>query len=214
MSFLHSQSEQYYYRQNKIVSFVVNFVTMLGACVSVLHTFFPNKFLEITGGIFSIIIAALVKYYTSSNYTDLANIHKKSSSDFYKIYDSIQFVLSADRKFRPVGVDHIDIQRQSYNSTSESAPTLPKSILEEFNAKYKLNPISKPIIAGELSNINITREHQSKFTNSPPKNRKYQDWMRSNDLLKLNNQHSSVLHNEIDTKSHCTLVDNVDIDNV
>jgi len=186
MSFMHIRSEQYYIRQGKLFSLILNIVTFIGAMLSVLYSFFPSKFLQVSGNIIAIIVAALVKYYTSSNIQDLAVLHKKSSNDFYKIYDTIQFTLASPRASRPNANDFIDTQRQKYTSIDESSPSPPKYITDDFNKKYKSNSISKPIVAGDPVRIHISRENQN-FDNEPPPvintnklyTKRYNNWITS-----------------------------------
>jgi hypothetical protein len=161
MEWMNLQEEGKYRRNLSILNILVNSFAIGAALSVVAESFWPNVYVGVLVKITTIGSAALVKYRTSSKFSQLANIHKKISSDYHKIFDDVQYQLALSRENREHASKFISHIRTNYSHLGETSPTISNSIVEEFNRRYKLNGITKPIIAGELYKIPVSRSGDS-----------------------------------------------------
>lgn len=191
-NWMHLQSERHYKNRSYYVSCAVNVISVMSAIMGVIDSFSPSDHIKISIKTLTILTAALVKYYTSSKDREIASVHKKTASEYYKIYDSIQYELTMPQTGRSDALLLIKSFRDQFVNLQSSSPTLPKSIIDEFNDKYKFNNITKPIISGELNEISLTPKfNESRRDNNPPvvnkvKGEPKNSWMRRASKLSKN----------------------------
>ena len=161
LEWMNLQEEQKNRRNLSILNILVNIFAISAALSAIGESFLPTIYLNILVKITTIGSAALIKYRTSSKFSQLASIHKKISSDYHKIFDEVQYQLALSRQNRECASKFISRIRHNYSSLGESSPTISTSVVNEFTKKYKLNGITKPIIAGELYKIPVSKSGDS-----------------------------------------------------
>jgi len=167
--YMHRLSELHFKKKLNWLSIVLNVISFISATIVIFSQFFEDIVaLDIANHVLSILVAALVKYYTSNKFEDLSMTHRKVSNEYFRIYDEINLVLSTTKNERPDPKSFMIDIRARYIETSENAPSIPKKVLIQFKEQFKNSMLSQPIAMGHIDPITISRDHNKKFHNKPP----------------------------------------------
>ncbi len=170
LEWMNLQEEKKYRRNMYILNVLANFFAMGAALFSVIESFKTSIYITILIKVTTIISAAIVKYQTSSKFLQVADIHKKIASDYHKIFDEVQYQLALSRENRQRASEFIREIRAKYTGLNDSSPSISNRIINDFNTRYKLSGITKPIIVGDLNKIPVSRsgDNESRAILKPP----------------------------------------------
>ena len=201
LEWMNLQEEKKYRRNMSILNLHANVFAMGAAIFSVTETFKGSIYITALIKITTIVSAAIVKYQTSSKFLQVADIHKKIASDYHKIFDEVQYQLALSRENRQRASEFIREIRAKYTGLNDSSPSISTKIIDDFNTRYKLSGITKPIIVGDLNKIPVSRSGDNEMrailkppalsetgTHSMPK----ENWRRKLSRTIVRPQHESI----------------------
>jgi hypothetical protein len=142
-SWLYDKSYRSYKRSNqKLAIPVIVISTLIGAVTVSVSGYVPASYIAYTqagiGGlsIFNGILGTLNTYF---RYAELSESHLNASNGWAKLYRNISIELKLARSYRKdIDVFYRDCRRD-YDRLMEMQLTIPKNIIDSFNAKFRKN---------------------------------------------------------------------------
>lgn len=162
--FLHRKSSEYYILEGWIIETFLILVTVAGAVLGVVNIVYNGTWITITANILSIIVAMLVKYYTNQRYDLVSLKHHYISTEYYSLYDKINYMLSLPIRERVGAKEFINECRIEYQSLMNGI-NIPAFIVRNFHNDSNVKNLFKHPAMGQLSEIRV---NQSDIELTPP----------------------------------------------
>lgn len=156
-NWMNLQEETKYKKRVSYLNFFATCIAILAAFTTIVDSIWPSPQVKALNKALSITTAAVVKYNNSPKFRDLADLHKRVASEYLKLFDIIQYNLALPRQSREPAGKFIESARVKFIDLITNNPTISEGIIDVFNRKYKLSNITKPIVAGELEKISVSR---------------------------------------------------------
>lgn len=167
LSWIHRKAEIIYNTKNNYIAIPVIVLSTLAGTASVgSSSLFPDdtKVGSIVIGLVSISVGILNTINSYFSYSRKAEAHRIASISYSKLFNQISVELSLPRIERVTPNELLQSLRDNMERLSETTPTPPQSILDDFNNRFKNEDkdISRPVETNGLQKIKIFREIDEK----------------------------------------------------
>lgn len=158
MSILHLMAFEKYNKLSMVTNIPVIILSALVGFMSPIDLF-PEQ--SIFLGALSVLIGIIKTLDSYMDFTKRTQSHYMISLSYKKIAKLIQIQMELDRDYRISAMDLLSVITNDIENIVNSEPVIPPDIVAKFNAKYGLDPATKPpFVIGKLSDIKIIRPDQ------------------------------------------------------
>lgn len=152
---LHNKSISYYKRNNLYISIPASvFGYIAGTTTLLSNDLFRDSWGKSLIGICGIFAGILSNFQQMFTFKELSEQHRMASLRFISFFRDISSELTISPENRTNPIDYITLKRLELDKMLEQSPSIPETIIQEFNSKTKnKNGLHKPEICNILETI-------------------------------------------------------------
>lgn len=156
---MHNRSREIYQRKNAYYTIPVIIISTLTGTANFAQERFSEEVREyvvITIGSLSIIAGIITTIYQFLKISEINEGHRVALLSWGKFHRNLESELTRHPLDRTNASELIKISKEEYNRLVEISPFIPKSVLKEFNKKFKNNKsLTKPEIGNTINTMDI-----------------------------------------------------------
>lgn len=163
-SWLHKRAESYYGKRVNYIAVPTAVLAGLSGSVqfSLINDSSENFYIKLATALTTLSVSLLSILQKSLNYQSKKEQHKKTATDFASLYRDISAELSMPPSERQASKEYVGICRTEMDKLTKVSPTIPDSIIGEFNKNFGNLSVYKPSIACGITEVEIYNKSNKK----------------------------------------------------